>query len=71
MKWWVNGADMLQPGGPSAIRDIRYWRMSRPGIWMRRTAKSVMDLLQELHQGGATIVVVTHSAEMTRGRSGK
>ena len=28
--------------------------------------KSVMDLLQELHQDGATIVVVTHSAEMTR-----
>jgi BlaR1 peptidase M56 len=23
MKWWVNGADMLQPGGPSATRDIR------------------------------------------------
>jgi hypothetical protein len=23
MKWWVNGADMLQPGGPSAMRDIR------------------------------------------------
>jgi putative ABC transport system ATP-binding protein len=29
-------------------------------------AKSVMDLLQELHRDGATIVVVTHSAEMTR-----
>jgi putative ABC transport system ATP-binding protein len=29
-------------------------------------AKSVMDLLQELHRGGATIVVATHSAEMTR-----
>lgn len=29
-------------------------------------AKSVMDLMQELHRGGATIVVVTHSAEMTR-----
>jgi putative ABC transport system ATP-binding protein len=29
-------------------------------------AASVMDLMQELHQGGATIVVVTHSAEMTR-----
>jgi putative ABC transport system ATP-binding protein len=28
-------------------------------------AKSVMDLMQELHRGGATIVVVTHSAEMT------
>jgi putative ABC transport system ATP-binding protein len=28
--------------------------------------KSVMDLLQELHRDGATIVVVTHSAEMTR-----
>jgi bla regulator protein blaR1 len=23
MKWWVNGADVLQPGGPSATRDIR------------------------------------------------
>jgi bla regulator protein blaR1 len=23
MKWWVNGVDMLQPGGPSATRDIR------------------------------------------------
>jgi beta-lactamase regulating signal transducer with metallopeptidase domain len=23
MKWWVNGADMLQPGGSSATRDIR------------------------------------------------
>jgi bla regulator protein blaR1 len=23
MKWWVNGADMLEPGGPSATRDIR------------------------------------------------
>jgi bla regulator protein BlaR1 len=23
MKWWINGADMLQPGGPSATRDIR------------------------------------------------
>jgi putative ABC transport system ATP-binding protein len=33
--------------------------------------KSVMDLLQELHRGGATIVVVTHSAEMRGGRSGK
>jgi len=31
-----------------------------------KAAKSVMDLLQELHQGGATIVVVTHSAEMTQ-----
>jgi len=29
-------------------------------------ARSVMDLLQELHRDGATIVVVTHSAEMTR-----
>ena len=29
-------------------------------------AKSVMDLLQELHRDGATIVVVTHSAEVTR-----
>jgi putative ABC transport system ATP-binding protein len=29
-------------------------------------AESVMDLLQELHRDGATIVVVTHSAEMTR-----
>jgi putative ABC transport system ATP-binding protein len=28
-------------------------------------AKSVMNLMQELHRGGATIVVVTHSAEMT------
>jgi putative ABC transport system ATP-binding protein len=28
--------------------------------------KTVMDLLQELHRDGATIVVVTHSAEMTR-----
>jgi beta-lactamase regulating signal transducer with metallopeptidase domain len=23
MKWWINGADMLQPGGPAAARDIR------------------------------------------------
>lgn len=29
-------------------------------------AKSVMDSLQELHRAGATIVVVTHSAEMVR-----
>jgi putative ABC transport system ATP-binding protein len=29
-------------------------------------AKSVMDLLQELHRDGATIVVVTHSAEIMR-----
>ena len=29
-------------------------------------AKSVMDLLQELHREGATIVVVTHRADMTR-----
>jgi len=29
-------------------------------------AKSVMDLLQEIHRDGATIIVVTHSAEMTR-----
>jgi len=29
-------------------------------------ARSVMDLMQELHRGGATIVVVTHSAEMTQ-----
>jgi putative ABC transport system ATP-binding protein len=29
-------------------------------------AKSVMDLLQDLHREGATIVVVTHSADMTR-----
>jgi putative ABC transport system ATP-binding protein len=29
-------------------------------------AEGIMDLLQELHRGGATIVVVTHSAEMTR-----
>jgi putative ABC transport system ATP-binding protein len=33
-------------------------------------AKSVMDLLQDLHRDGATIVVVTHSAEMTR-RAGR
>jgi putative ABC transport system ATP-binding protein len=30
-------------------------------------AKSVMELLRDLHRGGTTIVVVTHSAEMTRG----
>jgi putative ABC transport system ATP-binding protein len=30
------------------------------------SAKSVMDLMQELHQGGTTIVVVTHFAEMTQ-----
>jgi putative ABC transport system ATP-binding protein len=29
-------------------------------------AEGIMNLLQELHRGGATIVVVTHSAEMTR-----
>jgi putative ABC transport system ATP-binding protein len=29
-------------------------------------ATSVMDLLEELHRDGATIVVVTHGAEMTR-----
>jgi putative ABC transport system ATP-binding protein len=29
-------------------------------------AKIVMDLMQELHRDGVTIVVVTHSAEMTR-----
>jgi len=29
-------------------------------------AESVMDLLQELHRDGITIVAVTHSAEMTR-----
>ncbi len=29
-------------------------------------AKSVMDLLQELHRNGATLVVATHSEEMTR-----
>ena len=29
-------------------------------------AKNVMGLLQELHRDGATIVVVTHSEEMTR-----
>ena len=29
-------------------------------------ATSIMDLLQELHRDGTTIVVVTHSAEMTR-----
>ena len=29
-------------------------------------AKNVMDLLEELHRDGATIIVVTHSAEMTR-----
>ena len=29
-------------------------------------AKNVMDVLEELHRDGATIVVVTHSAEMTR-----
>ena len=29
-------------------------------------AKGVMDLLQEIHREGATIIVVTHSAEMTR-----
>ena len=29
-------------------------------------ARSIMDLLQELHRDGVTIVVVTHSAEMTR-----
>ena len=23
MKWWVNGADMLEPGGPAAARDVR------------------------------------------------
>jgi putative ABC transport system ATP-binding protein len=28
-------------------------------------AEGIMDLLQELHRGGATIVVMTHSAEMT------
>jgi putative ABC transport system ATP-binding protein len=29
-------------------------------------ATSIMDLLQELHRDGTTIVVVTHSAEMTQ-----
>jgi putative ABC transport system ATP-binding protein len=29
-------------------------------------AAEVMDLMQELHRAGVTIVVVTHSAEMTR-----
>ena len=32
----------------------------------QQMAEGIMDLLQELHRGGATIVVVTHSAEMTR-----
>jgi putative ABC transport system ATP-binding protein len=31
-----------------------------------KMAKSVMDLMQELHRAGATIIVVTHNAEMTR-----
>jgi putative ABC transport system ATP-binding protein len=29
-------------------------------------AASIMDLMQELHRGGATIIMVTHNAEMTR-----
>jgi putative ABC transport system ATP-binding protein len=33
-------------------------------------ARSVMDLLQELHRDGATIIVVTHSAEVKR-RAGR
>ena len=33
-------------------------------------AFDVMDLIQDVHRGGATIVVVTHSAEMTR-RAGR
>jgi putative ABC transport system ATP-binding protein len=32
----------------------------------REMATSVMKLLQDLHRGGATIVVVTHSADMAR-----
>jgi putative ABC transport system ATP-binding protein len=31
-----------------------------------KTAASIMDLMQELHRAGATIVVVTHNAEMAR-----
>lgn len=31
-----------------------------------KMAGEVMDLIQELHRGGATIVVVTHSEKMTR-----
>jgi putative ABC transport system ATP-binding protein len=31
-----------------------------------RMAREIMDLLQELHGDGATIVVVTHSTEMTQ-----
>jgi putative ABC transport system ATP-binding protein len=29
-------------------------------------ARSVLELMQELHRGGATIIVVTHNAETTR-----
>jgi putative ABC transport system ATP-binding protein len=32
----------------------------------KEMAVSIMDLMQELHQAGATIIVVTHNAEMTR-----
>jgi len=32
----------------------------------KEMAGSIMDLLQELHRDGATIVVVTHSAELTQ-----
>ena len=31
-----------------------------------KMAKSVLDLMQQLHRAGATIIVVTHNAEITR-----
>ena len=36
------------------------WRTSRPETWTRANGEAVMDLLRELHRGGATICMVTH-----------
>jgi hypothetical protein len=63
---YVSGSSTFSYTVRSPIR-LKAWKMNP--IWRLRTrarSEAVMELLRELHQGGATICMVTHDPRYAR-----
>lgn len=42
------------------------WRTNPPALWILPAAHRVMELFRQLHENGATIIMITHDAQVAR-----